>query len=138
MVCNLFVLVAIVVHHKRLYVGAVNGVNHLKDVLMGEFALCPICLVCLLRIQEVGVLCFIHKGVLVLLAAVVVDEGVLHDGVQPALDVGALLKLFLIAYGLQAGVLNQVFSIIQRFGKLQCELLLERALRNDHGGEFVL
>ena len=38
----------------------------------------------------------IEYGVLLGCAAVVIDEDVAHDGIQPGLDIGAILGIFLV------------------------------------------
>ena len=81
-------------------------------------------------IQEVLVLGLVHDGVLETLPLVVVDEDVPHDGVQPALDVGPLLEVVLVAKGLDEGFLDEVIGVLaipgEAHGKSREEILVAR------------
>ena len=49
------------------------------------------------------------------------DEGVLHDGVEPSLEVGAIGKLLTVGNGLEHGLLHQVIGIFGITCELQCK-----------------
>src|SRR6185369_4497895 len=55
----------------------------------------------------------ITQGRGLLLLAVVVDEGVLHDLEQPRLEVGPLLELVVVAVCLEVGLLNQILGVLR-------------------------
>src|SRR6476661_3679314 len=54
----------------------------------------------------------VAEGRGLLLLAVVVDEGVLHDLEQPRLEVGPFLELVIVAVGLQIGLLHEVLGVL--------------------------
>ena len=111
-------------------------VDGAKDVGLVDFCGHRVHTVILACVDEVLVLRAVEHRVLKLLALVVVDEDVAHDGVQPPFHVGPLLEVVLVPQRLDHGVLNQVVRVGPVSGETECKTAQEVRLADQELIEF--
>ena len=133
---NLVVVVSIKEHCERLAEVGLQFVDRPQDVRLVDLGGHGVHTVVLAGVDEVLVLGAVKHGVLELLAFVVVNEDVPHNGVQPPFHGGTLLEVVFVAQGLHHGVLNQIVGIGPISGETEGETTQEVRLADQELIEF--
>jgi hypothetical protein len=61
----------------------------------------------------------LRQLLLQLFSFVTIDKDVAHDGVQPTLEIGSVLKMIFVSERFVQGVLNQIFGVVRIFSKVE-------------------
>lgn len=104
-------MVSVQKHGERLSEIWLQIMDRAEDVRLVDFSCDRVNGVVLTSVDEVLVLCAVQHRVLELLALVIVDEDVPHDGVEPSLHVGPFLEVVLVPQRLDHGVLDQIVRV---------------------------
>lgn len=105
------------IHHERSTVVFVEVANGVVDILHRKLRVGKVKGHAARRVYVVQVIGRVDESTLANQPLVVGDERVFHDRVQPCLKVGAIRKFITVHQCLDHGVLQQVISIFNVFGK---------------------
>ena len=108
---NFVIVIAVQKHGERLSEIWLQIMDRTEDVRLVDFSRYSVNGEVLTCVDEVLVLCAVQHSILELLALVIVDEDVPHDGVKPSLHVGPLLEVVLVPQRLDHGVLDQIVCV---------------------------
>lgn len=108
---NLMVLETSEMHHEGLAVLIFEICNRLIDVFDGKLSCGAIFRDAAGRIDVVKIFSRVNEGISPHHAVILRDEGILHDRIQPRLEVGAIGKLVAVGDGLEHGLLHQIVCV---------------------------
>jgi hypothetical protein len=114
---DLMVFVSFKVKHEGLFENAGQLMNGFLDILHAYGSFSGIGDGRLIVVQQKFIGTIIENGILLGFAAIVVDEDIAHDGVEPGFDVGAYTVFFLVGERSVHGLLDQVFCRLMVFRK---------------------
>ena len=129
-------MVSVQKHGERLSEIWFQIMDRAEDVRLVDFSCDSVNGVVLACVDEVLVLCAVQHRVLELLALVIVDEDVPHDGVEPSLHVGPFLEVVLVPQSLDHGVLDQIVRVCSVSRKTKGETTEEVRLAYEEVVEF--
>jgi hypothetical protein len=118
---DLMVFVSFEVEEEWLLENAGQFVDRLLDIFHPHGCFSSVGDSRLVMVEQKFIGTIVKYGVLLGFAAVVVDENIAHDGVEPSFDVGSYTVLLFVGEGPEHGFLDQVLGRLMILGQCNCK-----------------